>query len=201
MTWWFTADEHIEHDNIRHHCARQFSSAWEMWCTIRERHNERVQPEDTVYHLGDFCWSSAGNRVGEYLQELTGRHVLVAGNHDRCHPAHKGAEKWKRRYLAAGFEAVHERLIVYHPEIPRGALLCHFPPNDQDVRYSQWRPTFHDLGSLGWLICGHVHEKWLRRACCVNVGVDQWGFAPVSVEELGARLRAWDADPELKEFE
>lgn len=37
-------------------------------------------------------------------------------------------------------------------------------------------------------LCGHVHEKWkIKRAgpkVIVNVGVDQWDFYPIDIEEI-----------------
>lgn len=34
------------------------------------------------------------------------------------------------------------------------------------------------------LLCGHVHEKWLRLGSIINVGVDVWDFTPRTIEEL-----------------
>lgn len=41
---------------------------------------------------------------------------------------------------------------------------------------------FENDGSM--LLCGHVHEKWLKKDSMVNVGVDVWDFKPVPIEKL-----------------
>jgi calcineurin-like phosphoesterase family protein len=61
--------------------------------------------------------------------------------------------------------------------------MCHHPyiligPGDD--KYEKWRPK--DDGR--WLICGHVHEKWKVVDKMINVGVDQWNYKPVSIEEI-----------------
>jgi calcineurin-like phosphoesterase family protein len=34
------------------------------------------------------------------------------------------------------------------------------------------------------ILCGHVHEKWLRKDNKINVGVDQWDFKPITLEQI-----------------
>ena len=48
------------------------------------------------------------------------------------------------------------------------------------VRYQERR--LRDEGEL--LICGHIHEKWLKIRNMVNVSVDVWNFFPASVEQV-----------------
>jgi calcineurin-like phosphoesterase family protein len=44
------------------------------------------------------------------------------------------------------------------------------------------------LDTYDFALCGHVHEHWRERVQdgrrVINVGVDVWGFRPVSLEEL-----------------
>lgn len=49
-----------------------------------------------------------------------------------------------------------------------------------DLRY--WGRRWEDDG--GWLLCGHVHEKWAEYDKMINVGVDVRGFAPMSKDEI-----------------
>ena len=67
--------------------------------------------------------------------------------------------------------------------------LCHLPyvgDSANEPRYSEFRPS--DDGS--WLLHGHVHEMWRVRDKMINVGVDQWGFAPPNLPEIAALARA-----------
>ena len=45
------------------------------------RWNERVQPGDTVYHLGDLVFKGL-QKAEEYLDQLHGRVIIIKGNHD-----------------------------------------------------------------------------------------------------------------------
>lgn len=57
-------------------------------------------------------------------------------------------------------------------------------------RYREERPA--DEGR--WLLHGHVHERWRQRGRQINVGVDVWDYAPVSLEAIEGVIRAGKAD-------
>lgn len=62
-----------------------------------------------------------------------------------------------------GFDGVHEKLTL------NGWTLQHYPAfgvGDEHV------------------LCGHVHNRWLRFWNMINVGVDVWGFIPRTLEEI-----------------
>jgi calcineurin-like phosphoesterase family protein len=82
-------------------------------------------------------------------------------------------------YVETGFSEVHTQLEL------EDFLLCHLPYAAVDARYPEWRPV--DAGK--WLLHGHVHEHWQVNGRMINVGVDQWDFAPVSLETV-AKIRA-----------
>lgn len=116
------------------------------------------------------------------LPLLNGRHRLVVGNHDTCHPCHKKSEAAKRRYLAYGFVSV-QTVVHMGPW-----LLCHLPyagSPEHKPRYPEWRPK--DEGR--WLLHGHLHEQWQIRGRMINVGVDKWDYAPVHMSTLD-RIRS-----------
>ena len=45
--------------------------------------NSVVSKNDTVYILGDFCWSKDDEEWIRILDRLTGNKVLIKGNHDK----------------------------------------------------------------------------------------------------------------------
>jgi calcineurin-like phosphoesterase family protein len=154
---YFTSDTHFGHANVIKYCARPFADVAEMNAEMVRRWNARVRPEDTVYHLGDFAFGPQSVACS-YRPQLNGRVILVRGNHD-------GSMTRCRRM---GFDDVFETMTV------DGAHLSHHPPgyNVDDGLY----------------LCGHVHEQWKVRdwvtrpgLTVINVGVDQWGFRPVTV--------------------
>jgi calcineurin-like phosphoesterase family protein len=192
MTTWFTSDLHLGHANIIRYSGRPFVDVDEMHKALTDRWNANVQPNDTVWVLGDVALGRLDD-VLPLVATLNGRKHLLAGNHDRCWAGHgKRADGWTERYLDAGFAEVHQgekRL----PVCGRSLLACHFPyrgdSHDHD-RYVEQRPI--DTGE--WLLHGHVHERWRQRGRMINVGVDAWRHQPVSEHELDALIEAGVAD-------
>lgn len=82
---WVCADHHFGHPNIIKFTRddgtplRVFNSIEEHDETIIRNHNEIVHPSDRVYLLGDVCINRRSIRT---LARLSGRLVLVKGNHD-----------------------------------------------------------------------------------------------------------------------
>ena len=81
MTY-FTADEHYGHKNVIDLCNRPFASLAEMEEVLVANNNAIVQPEDVVYHLGDFSFYNV-ERTQAIIRRLTGQHIFLQGNHDR----------------------------------------------------------------------------------------------------------------------
>lgn len=166
---WFTSDHHFNHTNIIDYCGRPFvkpdgqPDVKLMEEVMVQRWNERVQPGDHVYYLGDFAFGGLAE-VKRILNRLNGDSILVKGNHDR----HSNT-----RLLDIGFLSVSKSLDVWMNG--KRLYLSHRPPVDLD-----W--ALYDLA-----LCGHVHERWKVRlgAFCstINVGVDAWDFRPISLEE------------------
>lgn len=80
--WVYTiGDLHFGHKNVIGFDHRPFADVDEMDHVLIELWNGRVQPDDTVYILGDICYRS--ERAPEwYLQQLKGHKILILGNHD-----------------------------------------------------------------------------------------------------------------------
>ena len=182
----FTSDHHFYHANVIKYCARPFTTVEEMNEALVKNWNETVGSDDTVYCLGDF--SMAFRSVELYTRRLNGTKYLVPGNHDFCHSYHKKSrnedkrKEWIKKYEDNGWIVLPEQTTLDLPEI--GAVnLCHHPYiliDARDDKYLKWRPN--DDGK--WLLCGHVHEKWRVVDKMINIGVDQWDFKPVSVEQI-----------------
>lgn len=78
----FTGDTHFNHKKIVEYDQRPFKSVEHMDREIVRRWNERVKPEDTVIHLGDFGFLREDKTYRYYREQLNGDLVLVRGNHD-----------------------------------------------------------------------------------------------------------------------
>lgn len=128
MNVYLIADTHFNHSNIKTYCDRPDDF------TERIIRNWRriVQPSDLVIHLGDvFIGSPAGWK--EIYPQLTGRKILVRGNHDHH------SVTW---YMENGFDFACDRMEF------RGCTLAHHPPfSGQPNRDRLW-------------IHGHLHNIW-----------------------------------------
>lgn len=196
MTIYFSSDHHFYHANVIKYCNRPYSSIEEMNEKLIANWNSVVQPEDTVYYLGDF--SLAFRPVELYSKRLNGVKKLVAGNHDWCHIYNKkskggGLKKWIDKYEEHGWTVLP---LQIKPELPGlGRVnMCHLPyagdvldsrDNGYTDKFQRYR--LEDRGEL--LLCGHVHEKWKSKlgpngGLMINVGVDVWDYRPVSLDEI-----------------
>ena len=192
MTTWFTADLHLGHANIIRYCERPFADAEAMNRSLVQGWNDTVGADDTVWVLGDVALGKISETL-TMIAELNGRKLLLAGNHDRCWAGHgRRAEGWTERYLDAGFAEVHQGQMKL-PLADKKVLACHFPyrgdSHDRD-RYTEHRPV--DKGDR--LLHGHVHERWRQWGRMINVGVDVWGYRPVSERAIAELISAGPAD-------
>ena len=161
---YFIADLHFGHKNIIAYENRPFSSVEEMDEALVTRWNEVVQPEDTVYLLGDvsFYGKEQTRRLVELLQ---GHKRLVMGNHD-THPT-----RW---YRDCGFEEVYDCPILFESFW----LLSHEP------LYLNSNMPYGNL-------FGHVHGNPAyadasSQSCCVCV--ERTDYRPISFEEVKRRM-------------
>lgn len=172
MTY-FTSDLHLGHKNIIGLCGRPFENVDEMDEVLIEKWNSRVKKNDVVYILGDLAWDK--KRVTYYLEQLSGKKVLITGNHD---------SSWAKREECRGyFEGIYPYLEVHlnmHP-----ITMCHYP-------MLEWRSSREETGrKLGYLIHGHIHNRvadeyrqLYLHFNALNAGVDINGFRPVTFDEL-----------------
>ncbi|MBS1954472.1 MAG: metallophosphoesterase family protein [Cyanobacteria bacterium SZAS-4] len=173
MTNWFTSDHHFGHAKIIVYCDRPYDSVEEMNEELVDSWNEVVKSDDTVYYLGDFSLKTSA--MEQYAPRLNGRKILIAGNHDGCHPSNHNGKLGQLSLYKKYFAEVHEELEW------NGLLLHHIPYHDDvDHRYPEYRPI--DNGLI--LLHGHVHQRWTTNGRQINVGVDVWDYVPVHEEQI-----------------
>ncbi|WP_375273524.1 metallophosphoesterase family protein [Methylorubrum thiocyanatum] len=170
MAVFFTADTHFGHTGILHAARRPFSSIAEHDALLVEAWNATVAPGDTVYHLGDFALGPAEAAEREF-RKLHGRKCLVVGNHDR---------KARRLPWAEQHDGIREISVE-----GRHLVLCHFP-------LRAWSRSFR--GSLH--LYGHTHGTLPGTTQSCDVGVDVWGYRPVSLSDIVDAMALSDTVPE-----
>lgn len=165
----YISDLHFGHRNVIRYDKRPFMDRDEMDWELIRRWNERVQSEDEVYIIGDFCYRSDKSPEW-FLKQLQGRKHLIIGNHDEVLLSNPRA--------MAYFEKVDVIKSISDGE--RRVWLSHFP-------LAEWSGMHKGY----WHIYGHIHarkeaaynymkeqERALNAGCMIN------GYAPVTFEEL-----------------
>lgn len=169
----FTSDLHFGHKNIVDLCRRPFADVEEMDAALIENWNRKVKKNDVVYLIGDVVWDK--KKVAYYMEQLSGKKILIAGNHDST---------WiKREECRKHFEEIVPYLEVHlngHP-----ITMCHYP-------MLEWRSSREESKrKLGYLIHGHIHNRiadeyrqLFLQFNALNAGIDVNAFAPVTFDEL-----------------
>jgi len=158
---WFTSDTHFGHFNIIEYAKRPYKTVQFMDEVLINNWNEKVQPQDTVYFLGDFCFKRCaeapeGSPFEYYRSKLNGSIVFIQGNHDHSN----------------GFKPILQNgVIEYGGE---RIFLVHKPEH--------YNPKY------AINLVGHVHDEWKFQkydtTILLNVGVDQWGFKPINIHTI-----------------
>ena len=136
MARYFTSDHHFYHKNILKYQAphRPFKTVEEMNEVLITRWNQHVTPQDEVYYLGDFAFTSSLDKSKELLQRLHGRKYLIQGNHDPKHLDEYGFE-WMQPHhhltLIDSAGRIDPSLEVYLSHYPYvEPSLLYMNPND-----------------------------------------------------------------------
>ena len=171
---WFTSDTHFNHANIIKYSERPFENINEMTEVMITNWNSRVMPGDVVYHLGDFGLSYGRRHaatIDSLLARLVGNKFLIRGNHDR-EEVYKNTQ-WTK------VEHYHELTVKTKDNNAQKIVLAHYAHRVWNkMHYGSWMLHGHSHGSLD-----DIGGK------TVDVGVDCWNYAPVSLDELTIFMR------------
>lgn len=180
MSIWFTSDTHFFDKNV----LRQFKTKDNAVAALIKNWNETVGPNDLVFHLGDVTgedWHYS--RLRTLVPKLNGVKVLIPGNHDKVWK--QGTSKpltvaaQFKKYEDLGFIIFCSRMIIDLPELR--FVLQHKPPIAKNR---------NKLRQHGWRLHGHSHETWRIKGNMINVGVDQWNFRPVHLDQIKELIKA-----------
>ena len=185
VTIFFTGDQHFKHKKILGYARRPFETVQEGDAEMIRRWNEKVKDyKDTVYHLGDFTLGGIGV-AKRYFEQLNGRIKVLAypWHHDKrwLDPVADGTVKccsasgWAVELLPP--MVVLELAQYKRGKYPQILVLCHYPISRWDRRH---------YGA--WNLFSHSHGRHRPDGLSFDVGVDAQGFAPMSLEEVAARM-------------
>jgi len=169
MANFFTADHHFGHANIIKYTGRPYENAWFMDRDLKRRWNGIISRNDNVYHLGDLCFPR-GRDMQNFVESLNGRIVLIKGNHDKKKTL-DAVDEWHANLplKIGGYNCV----LNHRPVYPKGTP-DPYGDHDKSIDPDEW----------DFILCGHVHEKWLWNGKSFNVGVDVHRFWPLCEDEV-----------------
>jgi len=164
---WFGSDLHFGHKNIQRFRGEFISSEQENRERIKADWNKVVGKNDTVYILGDACFTM--DTINEF-GHLPGRKVLIRGNHDlldtqvylKYFDHVYGLLKYKEFWLS------HAPI---HPDELRGKVNLH-----GHVHYASIKN-----------VAGNLDSRYINM-CCENLW-KVFGCSLISIDQLRAYLK------------
>ena len=174
---YFTSDAHFRHSRIIELCNRPFGDVEEMNEVMIANWNRVVQPNDHVFHLGDFALGGV-DEWNSILDRLNGKIHLILGNHDL---------KTISKDCPDGFVEVCMQKIIAVGK--RQIILNHYP-----------MLCFSGASKKTWQLFGHVHSSQKNAGndkgrlsmlypTQYDVGVDNNDFTPVSYFQIEEIIR------------
>ena len=118
--------------------------------------NSVVEPDDVVFHLGDYSWYKSDNGI---FERLNGEKVLILGNHD---------ESWVMKLDWADVVPYMETKLL-----GKNFVFMHYPIHE-------WNRKFK--GSIH--LHGHVHNNFFPTDVMENrhnVSVEAINYKPVDI--------------------
>ena len=171
---YFIADTHIGFGSRRTVAVRGFGSNW-------ERHEEEVvnginrviDKHKVLYILGDVGSADDYQHLKKFLGKLNTRRIyLLLGNHDN----EKNFEQLKKEHVIIGYDKIFQ-LKCHRVHF----TLCHYP-------IFEWEGFFKN----GIHLYGHTHNNIQLGWKSMDVGIDNIGYTPISVEEVVSLLSKYD---------
>lgn len=160
-------DTHFGHTNIIKYCNRPFINSYEMDEQIIKNWNNTVTKDDTIYHLGDFCFKYDKLKTTELIARLNGHKILIKGNHDKKN----SCTKWKEM----GFEETYGEPIVWNDEL----LFSHWPTINRDLFNVHAHKHNYPINPLVQMF-----------STCVSLELTD--YKPISIEKvLEYKRRVW----------
>lgn len=172
-----TSDTHFGHDREFIYGPRNFTSVKESDEEIIRRWNEVVQPEDTVYHLGDVMLNDNENGL-RCLSQLNGTIKLIRGNHDTD-------RRWKLYQTLSNVEVIGWADVIKYKK--HTFYLSHHPCLTSNL---------DDMSPLGMRVLnlfGHTHQTtkfYEGRPYMYHVGLDSHNCYPVLLDDVLEAMKA-----------
>lgn len=172
MTIFVISDTHFNHSNILKftHADKTtmlrpgFKDVDHMNETIINNWNKTVKPDDVVYHLGDFSFSSSNN-ISKFASRLNGRKRLILGNHD-----------YEPKLYYPHFQKISSWRQFGNDMFKKTVFMCHYPLHASSYDYRTTKECI--------MIHGHLHQNLTGLDNYVNVCVEHTNYTPVAIDDI-----------------
>jgi len=167
MKTYITSDLHFGHTNIMKFCPKtrgHYKDVAHMHSEMIRMWNETVNPEDTVYILGDVAFLPADQAVA-ILKSLNGSLILIEGNHDR------------KALKDAAFRRCFKEIHKYYDTVYNGIriIMFHYPILEWDQMH---RGAVHFYGHKHGNLSGLEHYR------ARDAGYDATGNVVTLIDDL-----------------
>jgi len=209
------ADTHFGHTNINMYepIRKKVSSAYgynDPDGYLIDAWNQTVSKNDTVFHLGDFCFIH--NNILSLSKSLQGKKILLVGNHDKLKDIeYLKKDGWRiidtividldnryevelilklknKQYSLS--KKLQKLLCCYICDIEeKRVMFSHFPlfdDNEHDVKFKPITDVLEEIYldlNCTHNVHGHIHSKKAKESCCINVSVENFDLKPVKIKE------------------
>lgn len=188
----YISDTHFGHANILKFDNRPFRDADEMQEIMIENWNQKVDKNDSIYILGDFCWGK-DPEWKSILDRLNGSKFLIKGNHDGLNMSSSLKSKfaWIGDYKEVtdfGFRVI----MSHYPML--------FYKHNYDPNYYMLHGHVHKTLENDLLLetIKHIKHKdyrgAIRNQCqIINVGcmMPYMDYTPRTIQEIIQGSREW----------
>lgn len=171
---WLISDTHFGHEKT---CTvfkredgsplRPFSSAEEMDEFMIKAWNERVKPNDKVYHCGDVV---INRKFLSVLGRLNGDKVLIRGNHDI--------------FKLEDYTKYFRDIRSYH--VMNGMILSHIPIHEQQL--ARFGCNIHGHLHANRVMKDNGYGGKVIDPRYFNVSVEQIDFTPILFDDVQKRI-------------
>ena len=180
------SDTHFGHAGVCRFTGKDGVTKLRPWDTPEEmdeemvkRWNERVRPNDKVYHLGDVVINRKALKI---MNRLNGDKVLIRGNHDIFR------DDEYRQYF--------RELRAYH--VMRGMILSHIPLHTDSIQRfgTNIHGHTHDRRVMKNVFGKLSQEIDIRYHC---VCVEQTDYTPILFEDVIKRIQAEGGEVDFRQ--
>ena len=150
---YFTSDSHFNHNQKFIYESRGYKNRYEHNDALIEKINEVVRPQDTLFHLGDFCLNITPPEFDEILARINCQNIAyIWGNHNSC----------IRRYYEDAVATEYDKDIEVYPyAVGKLTYLGYYKElivnGHMIVIHHYPHQIFNQMQKGAWQLSGHSH--------------------------------------------